>query len=620
MGLGAIDIVVFVLFMAIVVFVSLWAGRKEKSSEDYFLAGRSLGWGLIGFSLIASNISTEHFVGMAGSAFGRVGLAIASYEWMSAVCLVFVAWWLLPKFLKAGIYTMPEYLEYRYDRGARTIMATYLMALYVIALLATVLYSGAQGLNGIFGFPEQVAGLLYEQPWAELTGDQQSRAQLIATWAGAWMIGIIAAVYTIYGGLKAVVWSDLIQGAALLGGGALVLYLGLKLTGGGTLGENGGVTGGNVVDGWKNFAESAKYVDENGETRSKLSVILPWNDPDVPWLAVFVGGLWIPNLFYWGLNQFITQRTLGAKNLAEGQKGIFLACCFKLLIPFIIVIPGIIAWQQFGPEIMANAGGDQAKAGEQAYPYMIAQMMPPILRGVMLAALAGAIMSTFNSGINSASTIFTVDLYSKYINKDVTPRKQVVVGRWSTAVIAILACLMAPLPGMFEGVFAYIQEIWGFISPGIVAVFLGGMAFRKAPAIAGRLALIIGPILYALFRMPKWFFESKAGDKAGFFKSSNEGQDMLMERYLGEGGEMLTRVAEGPLATVFNFSNIAFLHHMAIIFAMLFVMMGVIATLKPLAEPRTLPTSDVNVEPWKLQYVAGGLIIAVTVGLYIVFR
>ena len=592
MGLGAIDIAVFVGFMLLVVGVSLWAGRKEKNSEDYFLAGRSLGWGLIGFSLIASNISTEHFVGMAGSAFGRVGLAIASYEWMSAVCLVFVAWWLLPKFLKAGIYTMPEYLEYRYDRTSRSIMAGYLMVLYVVALLATVLYSGAQGLNGVFGFPEQIAGILYDGEWASLTADQQDRARLLATMAGAWMIGIIAAVYTIYGGLKAVVWSDLLQGGALLMGGAIVLYLGLKLTGGGVLGENGGVSGGSVIEGWKTFAESARYVDENGIERTKLSVILPWNDPDVPWLAVFVGGLWIPNLFYWGLNQFITQRTLGAKNLAEGQKGIFLACVFKLLIPFIIVIPGIIAWQQFGPEIMAQAGGDEAKAGEQAYPYMIAQMMPTVLRGVMLAALAGAIMSTFNSGINSASTIFTIDFYSKYINKNSTPRNQVVVGRWSTGVIAVLACLMAPLPGMFSGVFAYIQEIWGFISPGIVAVFLGGMVFKKAPPLAGRLALIVGPIVYAIFRTPGWFLARQ-----------------------GEAGEL-----GGLLQALYNFSTIAFLHHMFIIFIGLFAMMGIVAALKPLPEPRVLPVSEVNVEPWKLQYVVGGAIIATTVGLYIAFR
>jgi len=617
MGLGALDIVVFVSFMALVVAVSLWVGRKEKSSEDYFLAGRSLAWPLIGLSLLASNISTEHFVGMAGSAFGRVGLAIASYEWMAAVTLVVVALWLLPRFLKAGIYTMPEYLEYRYDSGTRSIMAGYLMALYVVALLATVLYSGAQGLNGIFGFPEQVAGLLYEGDWESLTSDQQGTARFWATVAGAWFIGIVAGAYTIYGGLKAVVWSDLLQGSALIIGGAIVLYLGLKLTGGGTLGENGGVTGGSLAQGWENFVESAKYVDETtGEERSKLSAVLPWNDPELPWIAVFVGGLWIPNLFYWGLNQFITQRTLGAKSLAEGQKGIFFAAFLKILMPFIIVIPGIIAWQQFGPEIMSQAGGDEAKAGEQAYPYMIARIMPPVLTGVMLAALAGAVMSTFSSGINSASTIFTVDFYSKYLNRNATPKKQVFVGRWATAVIAVLACLMAPLPGMFSGVFNYIQEIWGFISPGIVAVFLGGMVFRRAPAIAGRLALIVGPILYAISRVPGWFMESKSETAAGFFRAADR---TLMERVVVD-GQMTERAAEGLGANAYAFSTLPFLHHMAMIFAVLFVMMGVLAAAKPLPAPRTLPTSDLNVEPWRFRYVAGGAIVLAVAGLYVVFR
>ncbi|MCP4661192.1 MAG: solute:sodium symporter family transporter, partial [bacterium] len=296
MDLTVVDILVFVAFMAIVVGVSLYAGRREKSSEDYFLAGRTLGWGLIGFSLIASNISTEHFVGMAGQAFGRVGLAIASYEWMSAIVLVFVAWWLLPRFLKAGIYTMPEYLEYRYDSGARTTMATYMLAAYVIVFLATVLFSGAVALNAVF----DITGIFQDR-----LGMEPANAEFWANVAGIWLIGIVAGCYTIYGGLKAVVWSDLLQGGGLLIGGAIVAYLGLKLLGDGSL-----------LAGWSNFHQA---------NADKLHVVLPWNDPDVPWLAVFVGGLWIPNIFYWGLNQFITHRTLGARSLAEGQKGILFA-------------------------------------------------------------------------------------------------------------------------------------------------------------------------------------------------------------------------------------------------------------------------------------------------------
>ena len=359
MELSALDVITFVGFIAVVVAVSLYASRREQTQEDYFLAGRKLTWGLIGFSLIASNISTEHFVGMAGSAFGRVGLAIASYEWMSAITLVIVAWWLLPKFLKAGIYTMPEFLEYRYDKTTRTIMATYLMALYVVALLATVLYSGARGLDGVFGFSQSLGEWMFDAPWEQLAEAQRKSAVLWATIGGAWFIGIVAAVYTIYGGLKAVVWSDLLQGAALLGGGAIVLYMGLKLIGGGAIGDHGGIVGGSLLDGWSRFRET---------NADKLHVILPWNDPDVPWLAVFVGGLWIPNLFYWGLNQFITQRTLGAKSLAEGQKGIFLCCFFKLLIPFIIVMPGIMAFQLFGDDILAKAGGDVSKGRRSRLP------------------------------------------------------------------------------------------------------------------------------------------------------------------------------------------------------------------------------------------------------------
>lgn len=463
MELTFIDIATFVGFIVIVVGVSLYASRRETSSEDYFLAGRNLTWWLIGVSLIASNISTEHFVGMAGQAFGRVGLAIASYEWMAAVTLVIVAWWLLPKFLKIGIYTMPEFLEYRFDSVTRSIMATYLMVAYVVVFLATVLYSGAQGLNGVFGFPQIFQDKFDMAP---------EEAMKWATIAGIWAIGIIAAAYTIYGGLKAVVWSDLLQGGALLLGGTLVLFFGLKLIGGGTLIPGGGVEGGAILDGWSTFVET---------NDDRLHTVLSWNDADVPWLAVFFGGLWIPNLFYWGMNQFITQRTLGARSLAQGQKGIFLACFLKLLIPFIIVMPGIMAFQMFGDEIMAKAGGDIDKAGEIAYPHMIAQIMPAHLRGIMLAALAGAVMSSFNSGLNSAATIFTVDLYDKYVEKNASPSRQVLVGRIATAVIVVLACLWAPVISKFEGVFRYIQDLWGFITPGICAAFLIGMVVRLAP-------------------------------------------------------------------------------------------------------------------------------------------
>ncbi len=549
-----LDLAVFLGFLALVVGVSLFASRRERSTEDYFLAGRRLSWWLIGFSLIASNISTEHFVGMAGSAFGRVGLAIASYEWMAAVTLVIVAVWLLPKFLRAGIYTMPEYLEHRYDHGTRAIMAGYLMVAYVIVFLATVVYSGAMALNGIFQLPALFAerfdlSLAADAPWRE-------SAEFWATTAGVWLIGLVAGAYTVYGGLTAVVWSDLLQGGALLLGAALVTWL--------ALGELGG---GSVVAGWSAFTEA---------NEAKLHTVLPWNDPDVPWLAVFVGGLWIPNLFYWGLNQFITQRTLGAKSLAEGQKGILFAALMKLAIPFLIVMPGIMAYQLYGEEILALGGN----AGDKAYPFMIARLLPPELRGVMFAALCGAVMSSFNSGINSASTIFTIDLYKRYLNPGSSAANDVRVGRWATAAIVLVACLWAPVISSFEGVFQYIQEIWGFISPSILAVFVVGILHPRTPPAAARTALLLGVPLYAVARF---------------------------------GG----LVVDAEWMHAFN--SIAFLHHMAMIFVVLVVVMLVMTARAPLAAPREMPVSRIDATPHPRIKLYGGVVVALTAVLYAVF-
>ena len=559
MDLNWIDLTVFISFMGTVVAVSLYAGRKEQTSEDYFLAGRKLTWPLIGFSLIASNISTEHFVGMSGSAFGRVGLAIASYEWMAAVTLVLVGWWLLPRFLKAGIYTMPEFLEYRYSTSARAIMAAYIMVAYVIVLLAVVLFSGAVAFNAVFNIP----GIFVEK-----FGTAPEKAEFWANIIAIWTIGFVAATYTIYGGLKSVVWSDLLQGGALLLGGAIVTFLGLKLIG-----------NGNPVEGWQFFA---------AENAGKLHAVLPWNDPEVPWLAVFVGGLWIPNIFYWGMNQFITQRTLGAKSLAEGQKGIMLAAAIKLLIPFIIVIPGIMAFQLYGSEI-AKLGGN---VGDKAYPYMISRILPPYLRGVMFAALCGAVMSTFNSGLNSASTIFTIDIYRKYINKTASQHRQVTIGRIATAVIVVIACLWAPMVGQFKGVFTYIQEIWGFISPGIVAAFVVGLVVKKAPPLAANGAMLIGLPLYGFCRFGKLIWEIGA----------------------------MKNVAPGLRDAVVSFNSWAFLHHMGLVFLVLASYMVIVTLIKPLKEPVKMPVAanmDTTVHP--KTYLFGSIIIAATVVLYIIF-
>lgn len=502
------DLVAFIAFIVFVVGVSLYASRKEESSEDYFLAGRNLSWWLIGFSLIASNISSEHFVGMAGRGYD-LGLAIASYEWMSAITLVIVALFFLPRLLKAGIYTMPEYLEYRYSLAARTIMAIFMMLAYVFVALATVLYAGALALASIFDL------------------------DLIV---GIWLIGLLAGAYTIYGGLKAVVWSDLIQAVALLAGGTLVMILGFQ--------EMGGI---------------GAFLDVAGD---KLHTVLPWDHPEMPWLAVFIGGLWIPNLFYWGFNQFITQRTLGAKSLAEGQKGILLAATLKLVLPFIIVFPGIMAAYLY-PDAIGTA--------DQAYPVMIREILPVGLTGIMFAALFGAVMSSLDSMLNSAATIFTIDVYQRHIKKgEASSERLVKIGRITTGVLVIVGCLWAPIVASAGSIFDYIQMFWGFISPGIVAVFVFGWLSSKTPPRAATGAMLLGLPIY--------------GFLLGFFP------------------------------------NVAFLHHMMITFLVLAAFIGVVTWVKPLQTAPDMPESvDLDLRSTPGLKLGGLLIVLATAALYIVF-
>jgi len=508
MQLNWVDLVAFVGFLAVVIAVSLLASRHQKTGQEYFLAGRGLPWWLIGFSLIASNISTEHFVGMAGRGYD-LGLAIASYEWMAAVTLVVVGLVFLPRFLRAGIYTIPEYLEYRYGVQARTLMSIYMMLAYVFVALATVLYSGALALDAIFGLDIVLA---------------------------IWLIGILAGVYTIYGGLRAVVWSDLIQGAALLLGGLLVTLLALDRIGG--------------VDAFLTLGAD------------RLHTVLPVDHPEMPWIAVFVGGLWIPNLFYWGLNQFITQRTLAARSLRDGQRGIMLAAGLKLLIPFVIVFPGIMA---------AHLFADQIATGDQAYPVLIRELLPAGLSGIMFAALFGAVMSTLDSLLNSAATIFTMDIYSRHLDRAADAHRQIAVGRISTAVLVVGGCLWAPMVARAGNVFTYIQMFWGFISPGIVAVFVFGLLWKRVPLLAAVGAMLLGVPVY---------------------------------------GALLWLLPE-----------VAFLHHMAITFLVLGVWIVVVTLLAPLDEERALPRApEFDLTPSRGARWAGGAIILATALLYVVFR
>lgn len=546
-----LDFVVLFAFLLLVAIVSIAASRQENDRADYFLAGRKLSWWLIGFSLIASNISTEQFVGMTGTA-SRAGLAVASYEWLAAPALVFVAWWLLPRFLRAGIMTIPEFLEYRFDRPTRSILAALMAVFFVFTVLATVLYSGSTFLSGVLDLP----GML-QRHW-NLSAEA---AETTSFYLGVWGIGIFAGVYTVLGGLKAVVWSDLLQGAALLVGGFTVAFLALAELG----------NGHGVIAGWHNFAT---------ENAAKLHVIRPWNDPDVPSLSL-VTGLWIPVMFYWGLNQFITQRTLAAGSLAEGQKGIFFAALIKLSLPLMVALPGMMAVQILGKEV----------AGDGAYPQLLRHLLGPGMFGLMLAAIAGSIMSTFNSGLNSAATVVTLDLWGTYVEPQMGEKRAVRIGQLATVLLGIAACVWAPVIRSFTGVFSYIQELWGFVSAPTCAVFFAGLVFRRAPAGAAKTALIAGPLLYLVSRAPSWLWTTEqAAAKGGF------------------------------VASLHAYASMAFLYHMFVLFVVLVAGIALWAKLRPQAQEWVLPDrAMVDVTPHPRAKLYGGIVLAATAVIYAVF-
>jgi SSS family solute:Na+ symporter len=462
MDFSTIDIVVFSLYAILILSIGLYVSRqkegKSKSAEDYFLAGKSLPWWAIGASLIAANISAEQFIGMSGSGFA-LGLAIASYEWMAAITLLVVGKFFLPIFIDKGLYTIPEFIEKRYSSNLKTILAVFWIALFVFVNLTTVLFLGGKALDTIIG-----------------SGDGSI---LLISIIG---LALFAAAYSLWGGLAAVAWTDVIQVVLLIFGGLLMTYFALS----------------NVTDSGS-FVDGLKYIYDKAPERfsmilSKGEIITPngrdawW---DLPGLAVLIGGMWVANLYYWGFNQYIIQRTLAAKSLEEGQKGIVFAAFLKLIIPLIVVLPGIIAYvMNLDPEsgqlnmaLLSNEGflGSAGNiANDNAAPWLIKNFIPVGLKGLILAALAAAIVSSLASMINSTSTIFTMDIYKSTINKKADDKQMVKVGRLTGLVALIIAMILAPQLGSLGQVFQFIQEYTGVVSPGILAVFLMGLFYKKA--------------------------------------------------------------------------------------------------------------------------------------------
>jgi SSS family solute:Na+ symporter len=636
MSLSTIDLVVFIVFIASVIGLGLYKSKGEgKDSESYFLAGRSLMWWLIGVSLIAANISSEQMVGMSGQAADYMGIAISSYEWMAAITLVVVAFAFLPYFLKSGIFTMPQFLQQRYGDGTRAIMAFMTMVLLIFVSLTGVIYAGGLTLSELFaGHGTLDLGL---------TG-----------WC--WVIGMMAAIYIAAGGLNASAWADLIQGIALIVGSAIIAWLAIDKLGSTPLAEltAGSVNPRPVAD---DAGGIAKLIALNHE---KLHMRLPSWDKNIPWTALVLG-LWIPNFYYWGLNQYITQRVLGSSSLKQGQKGIVFAAGMKLIIPFVIVIPGIIAfnlyskdlaeidarknaaewtaleqhlgkpesghafianiqWARFNPEKSAAidahnlallkakgvdvAGIDASKPSEkqsfavipgkleklaldkssgvtlhaiQGYKYdaalnlLMKKLLPENtgVRGFVIAALLGAIVSSLAAVLNAASTIFTMDIYQRYISPRASQKGLVAAGRVAVGVFAVVGCLLAPNLDKFGSIFKYIQQFQGYASPGILAVFVFGILNRRGPGICGVVGLLLNPVLY-------WALD--------------------------------------------KYTDLAFLDAMGICFFAVLAVMWIIALIKPLAQPVVFETrTTMNVESCASSKIAGGVVVLITLGLYWIF-
>ena len=666
-----VDILVFVVFVVSVVSIGLFQSRGEKagSSEDYFLAGRGLKWWLIGFSLIAANISTEQFVGMSGNAASHVGLAIASYEWMAAITLVVVGFGFLPYFLRAGIYTMPEFLEHRYDASARTFMAVATILIYLL-LLGAVTYSGALTITSLAG----QAGI---------------NLSLVT---GSVIIGLVAMVYVTAGGLKACAWADLIQGSALILGGAIIMVFAFQKLGMATEAAMvvSAQTGAVEI---KTLAPTSgaleRFWDLNG---SRMNMFLPSTDAVLPWTALLLG-LWIPNFYYWGLNQYITQRTLGSESLAEGQRGIVFAAFMKLLIPFVIVIPGIIAFNLYSTDMRLEAAGETAtsltrylKANPQTQfvertdaptierittwpagrylvavypddkaaaavktrnPYVLpisqarfesagvgesllfetqdhswkavnaglatemeaynqktadaakaagkptqvekliafkydtalAQLLGHVLPqgsglvGFVFAALLGAVVSSLAAMLNAASTIFAMDVFKMHLVKTASQQQVVRIGRISVVVFGLVAVMLAPAlgnPKISNSIFTIIQAGQGFISPGILAVFVFGLLVRKAPPVCGIVGLMTNLVCY------------------GFL--------MLFV------------------------PSVQFLNAMAICFGLCLAVMAGITVVKPLAQPIVFrQQTAINLETSAGARLAGIAVVAIALIFYVIF-
>lgn len=483
-GFRTVDLVIVLVYLAVLISLGLFLGRNkkghQKSASDYFLAGNSLTWWAVGASLIAANISAEQFIGMSGTSYAD-GIATAAYELMAAVTLVVIGKFLLPVMLKRKIFTIPQFLRERYTDGVGLAFSILWLFLYVFVNLTSVAWLGALAI-------EQILGL---QGATLVIGSFSISMRMVIVL----LLFIIAGIYSIYGGLASVAWTDVLQVFFLVGGGLVTAYFALRAVGDGA----GALAGLNNL-----FADltSGEHLND-----SHLHLVIQESHgasafANVPGIAAVVGGVWLTNLGYWGFNQYIIQKGLAAKSVDEAQKGLVFAGFLKILIPFIVVLPGICAYYiSLRPELLSGLQGS-INVADDAYPWLVRNFTPTGVKGLTFAALSAAIISSLASMFNSTSTLFTMDIYKKYINKDASDKKLVRVGRLtSLAALVIAAVAVEPLLGSLDQAFQYIQEYSGFIYPGIIVVFGLGLLWKRASSRAAVWTAIITIPLGVLFKI-----------------------------------------------------------------------------------------------------------------------
>ncbi|MDO4200744.1 MAG: sodium/solute symporter [Bacteroidales bacterium] len=492
-GLESIDYVILFtyLIMLVILGVFLSFNRETKNTNDYFLAGNTLTWWAVGASLIAANISAEQLIGMAGTAYAD-GIAIAAYEIMAAITLLLIGKFLLPIMMEQRIFTMPQFLRKRYNSGVGLAFSILWLFLYIFINLTTVAWLGALAIEQIMG----LQGLIIEMGFFHIS------ARIIIIIA----LFAIAGLYSIHGGMTSVAWTDVMQVVFIIGGGLATAYYAL----GAVAGDDGSISEG--FQKLCNFAIDREYAKD-----AHFHLIIQESHnasayDNVPGIAAIVGGLWLTNLCYWGFNQYITQKGLAAYSIHEAQKGFLFAGMLKLLMPFIVLIPGICAFYitQYGDTNLQDA----IKVSDEAYPWFIKNFMPTGIKGLAFVALAAAVISSLASMLNSTSTIFTIDIYRKYINPEASDKKLVIMGRTS-AILALIIALVsaAPLLGELDQAFQYIQEYSAFLYPGIAIVFGLGLLWKRASGTAAIWITILTIPLGILFKFifPNVPFQFRAG-------------------------------------------------------------------------------------------------------------